>query len=490
MIIVKEYSGRMWKYDTNKELYFNEYTNKWVKNPRYQKGKFKGKSIGKTVGESVGKNITLNTDSNDIIVEGFHTYNWGINYSSNIEVQERLNVFLTILVYKYRSYINRQLKNSVFSMDNEDIDKIYAYFERNELISLLGVKWKELIKFLSEENYIKLIPRQNKYYDMLYTFEVQNKLLDINPITIKTETLRVYNSLIIYYKKVEKQLGELKFMFDIMSKFNIDITEERFIEIIKNKYPSYVKEKISEHKKYLNEKDYMERNSHIFKNILFYNKLTKFERLYSFKVDKFSGRLHSIFTNIPSECRKYIKLNKEHINIEIDLRQSQVCCLSKLLLEEIGENNFTKDCNNNDMYLMFKDLNNLESRDISKKFLFNILFGSPYVLNKEGHKFITKEHKQFKKLYPGAAEYIIKEKLKPNKLEKQHSIIAQKLQKIEVDMFTEIWKELKDNKIKFVTIHDSVMVNEKDMDITYEIINRIISEKLKGVKYELRINKY
>lgn len=474
MIIMKKSYQKFYKYDTLKELYFNEKTNKWVKRIDDRKGK----SIGKSIGKNIGKNIKP-------VKNGFHMYDFNIEYSSNIEIQERMNLFLTKIIYKYVHFIDRNDNNILFDMDIIDFDKsVYVYFSYRNIITLLGINYyKNILKWLVEENYIIEVNKYNKYKDTLFTFKPTDKLLNIKYTLKLTETLRVYNSLVIYYKKIEKKLGEYKFLFNTMSSYNIDITKEQYIEIINKKYD------INKHGDY---ELYLKRNMYKFDNIINYNGLNKYERVESFVVDTFSGRFHSIFTNIPSECRKYItevKKNNKTIDTSIDLKQSQICILSKLLLNEIGTNSFTTDTNNNDMYLLFKEKYMLNSRKESKKYMFNLLFGKPYCENKQGGKWISKEHKEFKSMYPGAAEYIIKLKLTPNKLEKQWSILAQKLQELEVDIFFGIWLELKQNKIKFICIHDELIVNEQDSEKTLLIMKKHMDIKLKGVNFELVMNK-
>jgi len=46
MIIRKRKNKMEWEYDTDTNMYLNHITNKWVANPRHQRGKFIGNTIG------------------------------------------------------------------------------------------------------------------------------------------------------------------------------------------------------------------------------------------------------------------------------------------------------------------------------------------------------------------------------------------------------------------------------------------------------------
>jgi Fe-S cluster biosynthesis and repair protein YggX len=72
---------------------------------------------------------------------------------------------------------------------------------------------------------------------------------------------------------------------------------------------------------------------------------------------------------------------------------------------------------------------------------------------------------------------------------KRHSIIALMLQELELKIFKQIWDTLNTIGIAFVTRHDSVVINENDLDNALYHINTILDEEL-VVNFEFKVQEY
>jgi len=100
-----------------------------------------------------------------------------------------------------------------------------------------------------------------------------------------------------------------------------------------------------------------------------------------------------------------------------------------------------------------------------------MLFGKPF----------GEAHETFAEMFPEAADIIKKIKLRresDNPSKKKHSNLAWMLQRIESTMFREIWMELSRQKIRFVSVHDSVIVEEHNHDRTHEIMVTVLDRHL------------
>jgi hypothetical protein len=182
-----------------------------------------------------------------------------------------------------------------------------------------------------------------------------------------------------------------------------------------------------------------------------------------FLVDNFSGRIHSPITSLKGERRKYL-LIKGNRTISLDIGQMQPLLLSKILKENIGENEFSTWIDNGlDIYVLIQEKLNIPSREEAKPRFYEITFGQ--------------SNDQLAQLFGNSnwIEWINKVKStpfyhNPNTLRKLNSNLAWLLQSTEVEIMTKIWKQLIDNDIIFLTVHDEIIVRESDYEETYNII--------------------
>lgn len=185
--------------------------------------------------------------------------------------------------------------------------------------------------------------------------------------------------------------------------------------------------------------------------------------------DNFSGRLHTPVTNLPKLFRKQILLDNENL-VEIDISQSQPLILSKLLYQQVGDNDFTAIIESGeDIYTYFQKAFTLTSREQAKKLFFRVLFSKSN--NKLNVIFNDANWIKWINRYKR-----IKVSDNKNTHTKPHSNLAWLLQSTEVSIMSQIWLELVKHKISFLTIHDAVLVPESKKVITTHLFNTILSK--------------
>ncbi|WP_430815186.1 hypothetical protein [Carboxylicivirga sp. RSCT41] len=384
--------------------------------------------------------------------------------------QPKVKVFLTKLFQKNYS-VSHLLSDFHNTLGG-------AYFSYTELKLIFGNKYNQYLQQLEELQLITVFKN--------YRTEYGHKLNVITPLftlpfrytTVEYGT-KEEKILAKYYAYKKKQLGDYYWMFTSTYNISINITKKQFISLMKKKYSSYVAKKKFENKDVLPLDEYVDTQvKQIYNTIKAFNKATYREKLDYYSVDStFGNRFYSIFTLLPNEIRAdYLS----DFNNQLDLKGSQVSILAKWF-KNYGLTAFVDDLNNNDIYLMMKEKYDLDNRDIAKVFMFKMIFGKLFIEGKHGNKFMNKYHQIFSGMYPQEGNLIFKLKGEKNTLKKQHSILAQKLQRLETSMFSKVWCELKKNRIRFISVHDEVIVRSKDVQKTEEIMNTIISDELSGI---------
>ena len=99
--------------------------------------------------------------------------------------------------------------------------------------------------------------------------------------------------------------------------------------------------------------------------------------LHFFKVDDFSGRVHSPITNLHRRLRPDLLLD-DSPTVSFDVATMQPLLLGKILQEKIGSNAFSSWISSGvDIYTKLQEMAGLSSRDQAKKRFFEILFSPP-----------------------------------------------------------------------------------------------------------------
>lgn len=187
-----------------------------------------------------------------------------------------------------------------------------------------------------------------------------------------------------------------------------------------------------------------------FVNTSICTKISNNDLYYSF--DNY-GRFHTNFTVLKKEIRNsFLTIDDEKLK-EIDITNSQPFFLY-LLMKEKGFtefNSFDTDVLSGKIYDKIKDISGSTRKEV-KVNIYSVLFG----------RNMTKNYwnKLFNSLYPEVHEWIINYK----KENKNYKIIAQHLQALESEfMFKQLIPEIiaYNKNIKLITIHDSVMIQEK-----------------------------
>ena len=208
-----------------------------------------------------------------------------------------------------------------------------------------------------------------------------------------------------------------------------------------------------------------------------------------FRKNKTNGRIDTNLTNLKSQFKRFIKYDGNLY--QIDIKNSQPFILSlylNLLLtnnpltneQKIELEKYSKWTSKGIYYEEFtKTYFNKTGKVLSRKDIKNIMFC--IFFSKNGS--YTPQKKIFKSIFPFILSTI--EKMKENK----HNEFAIKLQKIESEICIDIiCQELDNEDIKYWTIHDAYLVDEKQIDK----VTNIIKEQFKlkwGVSPELKIEK-
>ncbi len=182
-----------------------------------------------------------------------------------------------------------------------------------------------------------------------------------------------------------------------------------------------------------------------------------------FLVDTFSGRIHTPITSLKGTFRKHLYLKNEPV-VSLDIGQIQPLLLSLILIENIGKNEFSEWINQGeDIYLMFKEKLNLQSREDAKTKFYEITFGIPN--ERLGEMFGKVDWIQWINQVKSIAL-----PQNPNSKTKAHSNLAWLLQSTEVRIMRVIWQKLIDNDILFLTVHDEIIVRASDLEESYNIM--------------------
>jgi hypothetical protein len=187
-----------------------------------------------------------------------------------------------------------------------------------------------------------------------------------------------------------------------------------------------------------------------------------------FKIDSFCGRVHTPVTNFHRTHRPALLLYNEETT-SLDVTTMQPLLLGKILLNEIGDNEYSAWINEGqDIYLKLQAKANLPTRDNAKKKFFEILFSKPSnsLSNMFGQSNWINWINEFKaKELPS----------NPHNETKAHSNLAWLLQTTEVKIMRKIWEALVFEKIPFLSIHDEIITTGKYLERVESIMTEILS---------------
>jgi hypothetical protein len=190
-----------------------------------------------------------------------------------------------------------------------------------------------------------------------------------------------------------------------------------------------------------------------------------------FTIDNFSGRVHTPITNFHRTHRPNILLDNEE-TISIDVVTMQPVLLGAILKKNVGKNEFSEWIDEGkDIYIMLQKKMNLSTRDEAKKKFFEILFAH--------------SNNELSRMFGDAnwITWINEFKSKPfepnpHTLEKNHSNLAWLLQTSEVQLMRKVWHQLLNHGIKFLSVHDEVIIKVTDHQKALEIFQDVLSKEL------------
>lgn len=191
------------------------------------------------------------------------------------------------------------------------------------------------------------------------------------------------------------------------------------------------------------------------------------------------GRMHTNFTILKSFIRKNCLLINGSKTFEVDIKNSQPSFLCKLISEDFNYINdidkaeltfFKYLTDSGKFYQYIIDNSKISQKSDAKKLVYKVFFGKNY---KNKHDDI------FKELFPSIYNYIIYFKNK----EKNYKSLSHKLQKMESNLlYNKIIKRIVQlcPDIKIISIHDSIVFEEKYKDVVDIVFNE-------GIKREFNI---
>ena len=398
------------------------------------------------------------------------------------ETVERLNSFLSkifrIQIYKY----------TVFDFMEDEENKKMVYLSSDQLRNLLTNDYNQFLDELETHGIIEITEKYFKYGKYFKLVVLSGKALNSVRNSSSIGFKRVRTALRNYYKsKYNKINGVDKQVFNMLWRLKIRITEEDIREELEIRYPKYLAEKDEYFKNLATKKElkrgisimskekYIDQSTFYYDYITMWNNSNKIEKSSFFSIDTFGNRFHSIFTTLPSFFRKYIKLDGSNDIIGLDLGQSQPTILSKIVLDEIGNNDFIDAVNNGDVYSSYP-----YERSNSKKQFLRSIFS-----NRFSGSFL-----ELSSQFPQLGQFILDiqnirlyrdgERIEPYK---NTSCL---LQRFESRIFRKIWDKLLKAEIQFINVHDGIYVSKEKENETRLIMEEVLSAELKGIKFTIK----
>ena len=200
-----------------------------------------------------------------------------------------------------------------------------------------------------------------------------------------------------------------------------------------------------------------------------------------FTVDNFSRRIHTPVTNFHKKYRSNILFFNKPV-ASLDVATMQPLLLGKILLQNIGNNEYSDWINEGkDVYLMLKDKTALNSRDEAKKRFFEIIFAPPS--NSLADMFGSSNWINWINQYKGL---ILPQN--PHNKQKRYSNLAWLLQSTEVSIMYKVWAALYSNSIPFLSVHDEILIEERNEHRAEWLFNWILSKEFDYFKLNSKIS--
>jgi hypothetical protein len=196
-----------------------------------------------------------------------------------------------------------------------------------------------------------------------------------------------------------------------------------------------------------------------------------------FKVDDFSGRVHTPVSGFHREYRPYLLIDGQ-LTCSIDVCTMQPLLLSKVLKEQIGCNEFSEWIEaGEDVYVKLQGKAALQTRDAGKDRFFEILFSQPS--NSLADLFGESSWINWINTY--------KQSIEPRNphLYKRHSNLAWLLQTAEVGIMRKVWRALNASGVPFLSVHDEIICKQSHLKHAVKIMHEALSSKLTAFKLKI-----
>ena len=476
--------------DVDSGLYYNEYLEKW------------GKYISKKVMKK----------KSDVKMYNFNVFSLEeIRKIYGKEKVERIGVFLS-LIYE-RSFIEGY----------DEVDWLGVYFSSDDLKRIIGNDCNMVIKKLVNRGVLDYNSRYSKYrvYRNLKYFKLGEVFLnglsdDLKKVEIMDE--RFEKSLKEYFKrsfegrkgvlkKIEVTLDKCDLVIEDLDLMVDEVYRKRLEKDVVSSESEYIGDELKV--EILNKLIDLDTFEKVYKRDLrsLYNAYMSIMQksiieekrcLYRINRDDYGGRLYHLFSNIPRDFRKKIKIGGKDV-VEIDIKASQPSFLC-LLFEKGSRLKITKgifEKYNNEKYIKIakeygmdiykymaimlkgkKFENDATVRVNMKQIFFQLVFGKPRT-----RLGMYRKKDVCDKLF-GPEFYKFLSELASMDLEvglsHKHKNLSYLLQKTECTFLNKLMEEMGD--IPFLPIHDSLMVRTTDAKKVKKLFKKaIIDNKLEGI---------
>jgi hypothetical protein len=427
------------------------------------------------------------------------------------EKVERIGVFLS-LIYE-RSFIEGY----------DEVDWLGVYFSSDDLKRIIGNDCNMVIKKLVNRGVLDYNSRYSKYrvYRNLKYFKLGEVFLnglsdDLKKVEIMDE--RFEKSLKEYFKrsfegrkgvlkKIEVTLDKCDLVIEDLDLMIDEVYRKRLEKDVVSSESEYIGDELKV--EILNKLIDLDTFEKVYKRDLrsLYNAYMSIMQksiieekrcLYRINRDDYGGRLYHLFSNIPRDFRKKIKIGGKDV-VEIDIKASQPSFLC-LLFEKGSRLKITKgifEKYNNEKYIKIakeygmdiykymaimlkgkKFENDATVRVNMKQIFFQLVFGKPRT-----RLGMYRKKDVCDKLF-GPEFYKFLSELASMDLEvglsHKHKNLSYLLQKTECTFLNKLMEEMGD--IPFLPIHDSLMVRTTDAKKVKKLFKKaIIDNKLEGI---------
>ncbi len=188
-----------------------------------------------------------------------------------------------------------------------------------------------------------------------------------------------------------------------------------------------------------------------------------------FTVDDFAGRIHTPVSGLSRHIRPSLLIDGEP-TASFDVATMQPLLLGRILKQEIGDNQFSRWIDDGiDIYSMLQEKLKLSTRDEGKRIFFNIF--ASYVFMQTNDFFGESDWMRWINEYKRNPQL-----LNPHG-NRTHTNISWLLQRSEVELMKKVWRKLINADIPLLTVHDEVIVKERQAHQAEGIFRSVLSQE-------------